>query len=92
MQIIDTHAHLCDLAFEKDLGEVLDRANGAGVRAVVAVGEDFADARRNLALSEDYSMLRPAAGLYPTRLDMREAMEIASWIRKKRERLTAIAY
>lgn len=90
IRIVDTHAHLCDGVFEKDLGKVLKRAFEDGVQAVVAVGEDLADANRNLELSEDYSMLRPSAGLYPTRIDMREAEEVAAWIREKRDRLWAI--
>jgi len=90
MNIIDTHAHLCDEAFEEDLGEVLSRAAGAGVEAVVAVGESLADASRNLILSEAHSLIRPAAGLYPTRLDMNEAEEMTAWIREHRDRLWAI--
>ncbi len=90
MRIIDTHAHLYDEAFEKDLQKVLARAAEAGVRAVVAVGEDLADALRNLALSETHSMIRPAAGLYPTRLDIREAEKTAALIREQRDRLHAI--
>lgn len=90
MNIIDTHAHLCDEAFDQDLEAVLSRANGVGVHAVVAVGEDLADARRNIALSETHSMIRPAAGLYPTRLDLNEAAKMVAWIRENRDRLWAI--
>jgi len=90
MDIIDTHAHLCDEAFDSDLGEVLTRAAGAGVRTVVAVGESLVDARRNLALAETHAMIRPGAGLYPTRLDMGEARELAAWIREHRGRLWVI--
>lgn len=90
MNIIDTHAHLCDESFKKDLGDVLTRAVGAGIRAVIVVGENLADARQNLMLAETHPMIRPAAGLYPTRLDLNEANEMAAWIRRHRERLWAI--
>jgi TatD DNase family protein len=90
MNLIDTHAHLCDGEFGKDLEVVLARAAGAGVRAVVAVGEGLDDARRNLFLGETNPMIRPAAGLFPTRLDMGEAEEMVNWVRGHRDRLCAI--
>lgn len=90
MRIIDTHAHLCDEAFEKDLEDVLARAAGAGVAAVVAVGESLDDARRNLTLCKAHPLLRPAAGLYPTRLDLEAAAQMVGWIRNHRDRLRAI--
>jgi TatD DNase family protein len=49
--IVDTHAHLCDPAFDSDRAEVLGRARAAGVTAVVCVGEGLEDARKNLALA-----------------------------------------
>jgi len=90
MKIFDTHAHLCDSSFDEDLEKVLNRAAGAGVCKVVAVSEDLSDARKNLQLSEIYSMIRPAAGLYPDNPDQRQAEEMVAWIRKNRARLWAI--
>ncbi len=90
MKIFDTHAHLCDSSFGRDLKEVLNRAAGAGVCAVMAVGEDLSDAVKNLQLSETYYMIRPAAGLYPDKLDKRMACEMVDWIRENRDRLWAI--
>ncbi|MDH3403405.1 MAG: TatD family hydrolase [Acidobacteriota bacterium] len=89
--MIDTHAHLCDPAFSGDLPAVLERARAAGVRRVVAVGESLADARRNLELAAAHpEMVAPAAGLFPTRLDLDEADEICAWIRRHRDRLAAV--
>jgi TatD DNase family protein len=90
MYIIDTHAHLCDSSFDGDLEEVLDRAAGAGVCTVVAVGENLSDAKKNLELSETWPMIRPSAGLYPANLNQNHAEEIAAWIRENRSRLQAI--
>jgi TatD DNase family protein len=90
MKIFDTHAHLCDNSFDEDLEEVLDRAAVAGVCTVVAVGEDLSDARKNLKLSEIYSMICPAAGLYPDNPNQKQAEEMIIWIRKNRARLWAI--
>lgn len=88
--IIDVHAHLCDGVFDADRTEVLDRARQAGVVSVIAVGEDLADARKNIELSEKHAMIRPAAGLYPTKLSLEQAREMHQLIRDNREKLIAI--
>jgi TatD DNase family protein len=88
--VVDTHAHLCDAAFEDDLDAVLARARAAGIGAVLAVGEDLSDARRNIALSATYPMIKAAAGLYPTHLDMAQAREMAAFIRDHHRELVAI--
>jgi len=89
-QIVDTHAHICDPVFDEDRGEVLQRAGDAGITAVIAVGEDLSDARKNIELAANHPVLRPAAGLYPTILDRARAEEMHGFIRKKRARLVAV--
>ncbi len=89
--LFDTHAHLCDPAFDGDRGEVLERARAAGVESIIAVGETLQDARANLALAHDYPwIIRPAAGLFPTILDLDQAESLAQWIRRHVEELIAI--
>jgi TatD DNase family protein len=88
--IVDTHAHLCDEVFDNDLPRVLDRAKAAGVASVIAVGETMRDAEKNLQLAERYPIIRPAAGLYPTYLDLKDADEMRQYIRANREMLVAI--
>ena len=88
--MLDAHAHLCDACFDKDRGEVLARARAAGVSAIIAVGETLADARRNLQLADDYPLLKAAAGLYPTILDVDQADAMIDFIRRHRSRLAAI--
>jgi TatD DNase family protein len=86
-RLIDTHAHLCDPAFAPDLEAVLARARAAGVGAIVAVGESLEDAERNLELGAAHAdLVRPAAGLFPTRLDLLEAERIEDLIRRTAER------
>ena len=89
-QIIDTHAHICDPVFDEDRGEVLERAGAAGISAVIAVGENLSDARKNIDLAAKHSALRPAAGLYPTILDEAKATEMQAFIRAMRARLFAV--
>lgn len=88
---VDTHAHLCDSAFDDDLEAVLDRARSAGVTGIVAVGEDLADARRNLDLAASFSgFVHPAAGLFPTILDASEADQLIDLIRRHAGRWVAV--
>jgi TatD DNase family protein len=88
--LVDTHAHLCDPVFDRDRGPVLEAAAGAGVGAVIAVGEDLDDARRNLELAHRHKSIRPAAGLYPTMLDLGMASALVDFIQQNRSRLVAI--
>ena len=89
--LCDTHAHLCDPGFDRDRGEVLERAKRAGVGAIIAVGENLRDARVNLALAEEYPwIVRVAAGLFPTILDLEQAEELEGWIRRHAGELIAI--
>jgi TatD DNase family protein len=88
--LIDTHAHLCDPVFDMDREVVLERALKAGISAVIAVGEDLADAEKNLLLASKHSMICPAAGLYPTHLDLDLAEKMRAFIRSHKDRLAAI--
>lgn len=91
MNLIDTHAHLCAPEFASDLEAVLERSERTGVSRIIAVGEDLADARRNLELAERYpGLIAPAAGLFPTNLDPEAAHELEAYIRDHREKWIAI--
>ena len=61
--IVDTHAHICDPVFDEDRSDVLERARDAGITAVIAVGENLSDARKNIDLAAEHLVLQPAAGL-----------------------------
>ena len=89
-RLVDVHAHLCDAVFDHDLDAVLSRARAAGVSSVIAVGEDLTDARKNLSLAAANPMIRPAAGLYPTHLDLEQAEEMAGFIREHHDQVMAI--
>lgn len=72
MNLVDTHAHLDGADFDDDLESVLQRARGAGVRAVVSAGQDEKTTVRELLLSsqyprqsESYPAIVPAAGVHP---------------------------
>jgi TatD DNase family protein len=86
----DTHAHLCDPVFDPDLEIVLERAQIAGISAIIAVGENLADAEKNLVLAARHPMIRPAAGLYPTYLDLELAAKMRAFILSHKDELVAI--
>jgi TatD DNase family protein len=88
--LVDTHAHLCDPVFDADRDRVLERAQTAGISAVVAVGEDLRDAEKNLQLAARHPMIHPAAGLYPTHLSLEQAAAMRTFIRSHRDRFVAI--
>lgn len=88
--LTDTHAHLCASEFDHDRPEVIQRAQAAGIGAILIVGETLDDARRNVALAEEYHCLKPAAGLYPEYADMEDAAGMVDFIRNQLHNLYAI--
>ncbi len=65
MHLTDTHAHLNDPAYRRDLSAVLERARAAGVTAVVCVGYDLASSRRAVALARKEAGIYAAVGIHP---------------------------
>lgn len=88
--LVDVHAHICDADFDGDRSAVLANAAMAGIGAIVAVGENLVDAKKNLQLAEQHPIIKPAAGLYPTHLNQDQATEMVNFIRQNKDRLVAI--
>jgi len=63
--LVDTHAHLMDTAFAGDLPAVLERAEAAGVVAMVCVGYDEQSSVDAVALAEKYPQIVAAVGIHP---------------------------
>ncbi|MFO0935071.1 MAG: TatD family hydrolase [Gemmataceae bacterium] len=63
--LVDTHAHLFDDRFAKDLPAVLDRARDAGVVRMIAVGIDAASNRASVELAKQHDRLVAAVGIQP---------------------------
>lgn len=67
MQLIDTHSHLYDEAFDADRDDVVRRAREAGLVRLLLPDIDAASRPRMLALARRYpDLCRPMAGLHPT--------------------------
>jgi TatD DNase family protein len=87
---VDTHAHMCDQSFDADRGQVLKRAADAGIHAILSVSEDYEDAVKNLALSDRYPMLMPAAGIAPATAAFSEGERLHSLLKRERGRFRAV--
>lgn len=90
MALFDAHAHLAAAEFGEDLPEVLARAESAGLCGILAVGETLADAERILDLAGRYPLIKPAAGLFPTILDLAAAEAVVAFARRNADRLVAL--
>ncbi len=65
VEIIDTHAHLDDAAFDPDRPEVLQRAADMGIRRIVNVGYNPDRWATTRALTETHPGIRGMYGLHP---------------------------
>lgn len=63
--LVDTHAHLDEPGLRDDLAGVLDRARGAGVVQVIAVGTTAADSASVFELARRRAGVFAAVGIHP---------------------------
>lgn len=64
-KLVDVHTHLTDEKFASDLPSVMHRAERAGLKAIIVNGLNPKSNREILELSEKYSTIKPALGIYP---------------------------
>jgi TatD DNase family protein len=64
MTLADVHAHL-ELIPKQELAGSIQRAKDAGVGTIITQGTDVASNRTALHLSEQFSLVKAALGLYP---------------------------
>ncbi len=64
--LVDVHAHLDYKSFDRDLKAVLERAEAAGVKAIISNGLNPESNRKTLELAKEFKMIKPALGLYPS--------------------------
>lgn len=63
--LIDSHAHVYYSEYGEDAAEVVGRAAGAGVRAIVCPGTNLTTTREALAMASDHDMVYAAVGVHP---------------------------
>jgi TatD DNase family protein len=62
----DTHAHLDDEVFAREIPEVIARATAAGIERIVTIATDLASSRRAIALADAHAEIFAAVGWHPT--------------------------
>src|SRR5262245_23111384 len=63
--LIDTHTHLFDDRFAKDLPAVFERAEKAGLERVVCLGIDLESSRQSVEIANRYPLVVAAVGIQP---------------------------
>src|SRR5215510_7608912 len=62
----DTHAHLDFPDFEKDLPEIVARAEAAGISKIITIGTTLQNSRKAIALAEQFPSVYAAVGWHPS--------------------------
>ncbi|NLZ25648.1 MAG: TatD family hydrolase [Clostridiales bacterium] len=63
--MIDTHTHLTDDRYEKDLDEIITTLSDNGIRLAITVGYDVLSSIKGLELSKKYDNIYCAVGVHP---------------------------
>lgn len=63
--LIDSHVHLQDKKFARDLDRVIERAEDAGVERLICVGDKLESSRTAIALARRQPRLTAAVGVHP---------------------------
>jgi len=66
---IDTHCHLDDNAFEKDLPEIIQRAENYRVGKIISIAESIESCYRTLKLAENFPEVYAVIGVHPHNAD-----------------------
>jgi len=65
MNIFDSHCHLDDKSYSKDLDAVLDRARKAGVTRMMTIGVNGQTSGRAVSLAQSYEGVYASVGVHP---------------------------
>lgn len=63
--LFDTHAHLNDKKFSRDIGGAIARAAAEGVERIACVAWDMASSRRAVEIAEGYENVWATVGIHP---------------------------
>jgi len=82
--IIDTHCHLDDPGYEKDMDELLERAASLGVGKFIIPGADPDTLPRAVALAEKYPSIYFAVGVHPYEAGVYSRDRLAPYVKHKK--------
>lgn len=88
--MIDSHCHLTYEPLAKQLDDVLKRAAAAGVKRMITIGTDLADAQRAVELCRRHENIRCAIGIHPHHSGQ-AADEDVAWLRSLQQATAVVA-
>lgn len=65
MKLFDSHCHLDDKAYDRDIDDVVLRAREAGVERIMCAGVTLKSSKKAVALTEKYKGVLAAVGVHP---------------------------
>lgn len=65
MKLFDSHSHLDDRAYDKDLDSIINRAEISGVSKIMIVGIDGKSSAKAIKIAEKYSGCYASVGVHP---------------------------
>ncbi len=78
MKLFDSHCHLDDRAFKKDLKSTIERASAAGVSEMMIAGVDLKTAERAVSIADQYKGVYAAVGIHPHHAEKAHALLLKS--------------
>ncbi|HWO72092.1 MAG TPA: TatD family hydrolase, partial [Dehalococcoidia bacterium] len=65
IELVDTHAHLQEPEFARDVDEVIERAVAAGIVAIIVPAADVESAKQGVSLARRFDGVFATAGYHP---------------------------
>ncbi|MCA9035381.1 MAG: TatD family hydrolase [Planctomycetaceae bacterium] len=65
MQLIDTHCHLDSETFQREIDDVIRRANDAGIVKMVTIGTTVESSQAAIVLSNQHAAISAVVGIHP---------------------------
>jgi len=88
--MIDSHCHLTYEPLARQLEGVLARAAAAGVKRMITIGTDLADAQRAVELCRQHENIRCAIGIHPHHAAQAQDEDVA-WLRSLQQSPAVLA-
>src|SRR5882762_363503 len=88
--MIDSHCHLTYEPLAKQLGDVLARAEAAGVQRMITIGTDLADAQRAIELCRGHANIHCTIGIHPHHSAQAQDEDVA-WLRSLQQSPAVVA-
>lgn len=88
--MIDTHCHLNDIAFEKDVDQVVNNFLLSGIEKVVCVGYNSIHNLKAKEIAGNYEEVYYAIGFHPDDIDTYDEQELENELKQNNKKLVAI--